>query len=72
MESSKAAVISIGKMSKRLKHQLLEFDSNEKEFCHVLSCSIKSYIAMNMHTTVTFYVAAKFKFRAICFKNPGP
>ena len=32
MESSKAAVISIGKMSKRLKHQLLEFDSNEKEF----------------------------------------
>ena len=32
MESSKAAVISIGKMSKRLKHPLLEFDSNEKEF----------------------------------------
>ena len=32
MECSKAAVISIGKMSKRLKHQLLEFDSNEKEF----------------------------------------
>ena len=32
MESSKAAVISIGKMSKRLKHPLLEFDSSEKEF----------------------------------------
>ena len=32
MESSNAAIICIGKMSKRLGHLLFELNSNEKEF----------------------------------------